>query len=221
MARWTLPWIWSGPIRSSTPSRPKVAATDGLTRASLRVSADSSTRRAISAILAEPCESTKFMPSQSSTIPSSPLDERMTLRTRSSRASAVAKEVAVEPDNSNASGLLVLGVVGDVPVDLRTWLTPEQSDIGACGHGDQPQQREGDADHDASEHTKDQSCEDGDQCDPEVEALNPRHPPHLRDVHHAHDDGFDDHSGENWLRQVGEQRRKQQQRQQNGQTRCH
>lgn len=56
------------------------------------------------------------------------------------------EEVAVEPDNSDAGRLLVVGIVGDVPVDLCARLTPKQSDIGACGHSDQPQQRECDAD---------------------------------------------------------------------------
>jgi hypothetical protein len=31
-------------------------------------------------------------------------------------------------------------VVGEVPVNLRAWLSPKQGDIRACGHGDQPQQ---------------------------------------------------------------------------------
>ena len=40
------------------------------------------------------------------------------------------EEVAVEPDNSDARRLLVVGIVGDVPVDLCARLTPSRAILG-------------------------------------------------------------------------------------------
>ncbi len=55
-----------------TPSLSKVARTVGFKRARRRLMADSPVRFTISASFAAPCESTKLIPSQSSTIPVSP-----------------------------------------------------------------------------------------------------------------------------------------------------
>ena len=59
------------------------------------------------------------------------------------------EEVAVKPDNGDTGRLLVVGVVGDVGRPV-CWLTSKQGDIGARGHGDQPEQRECDADRGSS-----------------------------------------------------------------------
>jgi hypothetical protein len=37
------------------------------------------------------------------------------------------RKVAVEPDNGDARKLPIVGVLGNVPVDMRAWLTPKRA----------------------------------------------------------------------------------------------
>ena len=64
----------------------------------------------------------------------------------------MARKVAVEPDNGDARKLLIVGVLGNVPVDMRAWLTPKQGASGRGGYRNQPEQQECDANHDFCEH---------------------------------------------------------------------
>ena len=109
-AAWTVPWMWSAPIRSTTPSASRTARTCGFTRASRSSTPSACVSSWISVSFAEPCESTKLTPSRSSTIARSGRVASASPRMRSSSASAVAKNSAPSsrriaiPRNVSSSG---------------------------------------------------------------------------------------------------------------------
>ena len=162
----------------------------------------------MSFILAEPWESMKLMPAQSSTIPvrsgrrvddlAEPVLQRV---------GGGEEQAAVHPDHDDAGDLLV---VRDARSSSRnTWVPARAPSIGMWGWVatamSQRSERPIPIMTPAST-PNDQGAEDRGDRDPEVEPLDARKPPHLGDVHHAHHDGLDDECGQHRLGQVGEQR---------------
>ena len=127
-----------------------------------------------SAILAEPWESTKLIPSQSSTT-GTPGVEWTSSRTRSSRASEVAKKrppssrITTMPGTARRPGARSSSRKTCVPASRA-----EHRHVGPGGHRDQPEEGQPDTDQDAGQHAEDEGSDDRGDGDPEVEPLDAR-----------------------------------------------
>lgn len=78
------------------------------------------------------------MPSQSSTMPVIPGVDSATSRTRSSRASEVAKKSPIESEDHDAGHLLVGRMLVELALHLRTPLAAEEGHRRSGGHRDEP-----------------------------------------------------------------------------------
>jgi hypothetical protein len=116
------------------------------------------------------------------------------------------EEASIEANHRYPGEGLVGGVLIELPKDLGPRLAPEQRHRRPGRHVDEPDEREGDPDHDPGEH----ACREGpDYCrdrDPEVEPREPVQAAELGDVDHPEDDRIDDHHSEDGLREMREHR---------------
>jgi hypothetical protein len=109
-------------------------------------------------------------------------------------------------------------VLIQLPEGLGAGLPSEQGHAGARRHGDEPEERQPDADQHSGEHADQECPDDGGDRDPEVEALHLGQAAHLGHVHHPHDDCLDDQGSEHGLGQNREDRRQHQEREQDRHT---
>ena len=140
---------------------------------------------------------------------------RITARTRSSSASAVAKKRPLSSRSTAIPGNVSSpGCSSSSRNDLRAGLAAEQRHPRRGRDVDQPAEREDDADRDAREHAGREHAEDRRDGDPEVEPRDPVQAPELADVDHPEHDRVDDHGREHRLREMREERCEHDQRQQ-------
>ena len=177
-ARWTLPWTWSAPIRSMTPSARSTARTCGFTRASRSVTPSASVSWWISVELrgALGVDEVDALEVE---------DERSRLAVRvGERADAILErfrggeeQPAVEAQDGDAGERLVVGVLVEVAEDLVPASRPSSGIGGRVATYTSHPSESDDADDDAREHAGRQHPDDRRDRDPEVE---PRHPAQRR-----------------------------------------
>src|SRR5688572_23192994 len=122
------------------PSLPRVKLTSGLTLARRSVTPESLARATTSPSFAEPCESMKSMPAQSSTMPFRPGVEWITSRIRSSTASEVAKNRPPCPGPATPGDIDLVAVFGREHSRIPSGLgEPDEHEGDRSTRGDSPQ----------------------------------------------------------------------------------
>ena len=211
----------SSPSRSRTPSRRSTSPTDGFTRARRSVTPACSVSARISCSLAEPCESMKSTATQSSTIPRTLGVDRATSRTRSSRASEVAKNRPPSSRSTTRPGDLLVArgarpapgrTASPAPARAAASRGRVATEISQSNDRPIPTITPASTPNSSVPAMAATAIQKSKRCTRSEAA-------HLGHVHHPHHDRLDDQRGEHRLGQVREQRREEEQREQDDDAR--
>ena len=122
------------------------------------------------------------------------------------------EQPVVESQDDEPGELLAVGMLVEGEERVRARLPAEFRDLGERRDRDEPDHRDADADEHPFEDPERHHAEQCGHRRQELERLDEEEPLHLADVHHPHDDRFDDDRAEHRLGEIGEHRGQHEQR---------